>query len=291
MPHFKVQIFLAEEDEKIIGWAGIGFRLEGASDYEENKHIFPASIRVLKNHQRKGVGTLLLKEILDFIKDQEQLKIIMCSADEEEGIQFCEKVGAKTVSVGYENRLYMEKVDWNLIESWRKEGPERAPEVTLKHYDEIPDDILDEYIEILEEALNLQPLGEISSTIKITRQDVQENRERRDKLGEIQHTILTFEENNEISGITEIIYAKEIKHKLEQGITGVRPKYRGRGLGKWMKAEMMQIIKENYPDITFIATGNATENAPMLSINNRMGFEPFRTGKTYELEIDKIKFN
>lgn len=38
---------------------------------------------------------------------------------------------------------------------------------------------------------------------------------------------------------------------LEQGFTGVYPEYRNKGLGRWLKAEMMQRILRERPEVEF----------------------------------------
>lgn len=71
-------------------------------------------------------------------------------------------------------------------------------------------------------------------------------------------------------------------------MTGVGHKYQGRGLGKWLKAEMIAHLKEIYPDMSEIRTGNATVNAPMLSINRRLGFKTIHDGVTYKIDVDEL---
>ncbi len=71
-------------------------------------------------------------------------------------------------------------------------------------------------------------------------------------------------------------------------LTGVKDHHRGRGLGKWLKSEMMFFIKEKYPKATVLCTGNADSNAPMLSINNRMGFKRELAFTSYKWEINKL---
>ena len=58
---------------------------------------------------------------------------------------------------------------------------------------------------------------------------------------------------------------------VHQDLTGVQEKYRGRGLGKRLKAEMIFQIRDNYPEAKFISTGNAMLNKEILSINQAMG--------------------
>ena len=75
---------------------------------------------------------------------------------------------------------------------------------------------------------------------------------------------------------------------LEQELTGVSCEFRGRGLGKWLKAKMILHIKDTYPDVKRIITGNAEANAPMLSINERMGFKKYKGAEGYKFQTEEL---
>ena len=90
-------------------------------------------------------------------------------------------------------------------------------------------------------------------------------------------TFRTIEPDGKISGLTEIRFSEiNTPELLNQALTGVKSIYRGRGLGKWLKALMLLYIRENLPQAKYFITGNAEHNAPMLSINDRLGFKPYR---------------
>ena len=98
-------------------------------------------------------------------------------------------------------------------------------------------------------------------------------------------TMYSKERDGKISGLTETDYLKELGHKISQRETGVRQAYKGRGLGKMLKAKMLLYIRREYPDVKYISTGNADSNAPMLSINQRLGFKRHLPIKVYKLKI------
>ena len=71
-------------------------------------------------------------------------------------------------------------------------------------------------------------------------------------------------------------------------LTAVARPWRGRGLAKGVKAAMMRLIRDRHPDIRFITTSNANVNAPMLSINTRLGFAEHRRTASYQIGPDAI---
>jgi len=75
---------------------------------------------------------------------------------------------------------------------------------------------------------------------------------------------------------------------VQQQFTGVRPDARGRGLGKWIKAAMLQRVHELYPEARWISTYNAMSNDPMLAINHALGFRRHRAGAEYQISRDDL---
>jgi GNAT superfamily N-acetyltransferase len=288
-PDYTVKRWLAfTPEDKIVGWAGFGASQETASDHEENKHIAQINIVVLKDYRRKSIGTELLKTAVKEVLALNRTTI-ETGTNHDAGAAFLKHYGAQLTIEGSENRLDMADVDWDMMQSWIDEGPQRAPGVTIEEFDNIcPDEILDEYVEMFTEALNMQPLGEMESRAKIDRESWRKNEKRREETGQRNYAMYTKEADGSISGLTDIYFDPRDGDRIHQGLTGVRPKYRGRGLGKWLKAKMIFHIRENYPEVEKIITGNAESNEAMLSINNRMGFKKHKGGDGYKFETKDL---
>ncbi|NHJ26401.1 MAG: N-acetyltransferase, partial [Candidatus Lokiarchaeota archaeon] len=60
------------------------------------------------------------------------------------------------------------------------------------------------------------------------------------------------------------------------------------GIGKWLKASMLLKIREEYPQVKIVTTGNANSNAPMLSINNRLGFKVHKESINAQITIEQL---
>ncbi len=84
-------------------------------------------------------------------------------------------------------------------------------------------------------------------------------------------------------------YAPYKRQFIEQGFTGVRADARGRGLGKWLKAAMLLHVREIYPGLQTVVTGNASSNGPMLAINKKMGFKEHRAGNEYQITLERLR--
>ncbi len=76
--------------------------------------------------------------------------------------------------------------------------------------------------------------------------------------------------------------------RIMQLLTGVKKEYRGRGVGKWLKADMLLYIRDNFSETKYIQTDNAISNAPMISINDRMGFKLNIAQTMYKFDLAKL---
>ena len=90
-------------------------------------------------------------------------------------------------------------------------------------------------------------------------------------------------------GLTEVIWSLNRPHILNQGFTAVYPDYRNKGLGRWLKAEMITKILNERPEVQFIRTGNANSNAPMLKINNEMGFQAYYASTIWQIDTAQVE--
>ena len=94
--------------------------------------------------------------------------------------------------------------------------------------------------------------------------------------------------SGELAGFTEVVWNPYRPDILQQWGTGVKPKFRGQGLGRWLKATMLEKVLRERPSVRVIRTGNADTNAPMLKINYEMGFKPYKAFYVWEVETEQV---
>lgn len=90
-----------------------------------------------------------------------------------------------------------------------------------------------------------------------------------------------------ISAITDVFHDKNQEHEVTQYLTAVLPEYRGKGIGKWIKAKMLVDVVKDNPEIQYLQTVNQNVNAAMLGINNKMGFK--KANETFVYKFDRTE--
>jgi GNAT superfamily N-acetyltransferase len=95
-------------------------------------------------------------------------------------------------------------------------------------------------------------------------------------------------ESGELAGYTAVYWSPNHPEMLEQGDTGVVPQHRNKGLGRWLKAAMIEKVLQDRSQVAHVRTGNANSNVPMLRINHEMGFKPYRSWTVWQVELEKI---
>jgi len=73
--------------------------------------------------------------------------------------------------------------------------------------------------------------------------------------------------------------------------TGIDPKHRNKGLGRWIKAAMMLEVLDNFPLIERMDTFNAGSNEAMLTINVAMGFKPLVVQVNWQGDTETMRSN
>src|SRR5947207_13927077 len=79
--------------------------------------------------------------------------------------------------------------------------------------------------------------------------------------------------NCTVAGLSEAGWDSRTPGIVRQQLTAVARPWRSRGVARALKAAMLRQVHESHPNATVIGTNNAEVNAPILSINARVGFK------------------
>ncbi len=85
---------------------------------------------------------------------------------------------------------------------------------------------------------------------------------------------------------TELLLAADAPGQAWQMLTVVRPEHRGHRLGLAVKIANAAALTRQAPEVRLIITGNAAVNAPMIAVNEMMGFEIASEGNFWQKRLD-----
>lgn len=264
--------------------ANVGF-------YDDNRHLFDGGISVLPQHRRQGLATQLLHKLLEIGEaNKRTLLLTGTGSTVPAGHAFAEKVGADKGLETHTNQLVLADVDLTMVQSWIDAAKAKAAEFDMGLWtDAYPEEDLKEICQLFE-VMNTAPRGDLNvEDEKIQPEDLREGEASMKARGVERWELYVRHHSGEFAGFTGTYWDPENPENLWQGGTGVIPKYRGHGLGKWLKAVMIQKVLAERPVVKRIRTGNADSNAPMLAINNALGFKPYIAETVWQIEVEKLK--
>lgn len=254
-----------------LGW--ISYDTESSPDYASNEPLCQIRIAVAPAYRRRKIATTLLKHVSAMASLMGK-GLVMAEVDNPPAVGFCKSLRGELVHEETQYRLSMEDVDWPRVERWLEKGRTKAGDVEIERFQECPENHIEEFTRVYTEIINQRPTGGMEQQLSTTAESRRIEERNLKKRGIEWYTMITREPSGQISGVTDIMYNPEEPHRIKQYFTGVLGKYRRRGLAKRLKAEMLVVIRREFPNVEYVTTNTARTNIPMRSVNKRLGFLP-----------------
>ncbi|MEZ4568023.1 MAG: GNAT family protein [Desulfobacterales bacterium] len=168
-------------------------------------------------------------------------------------------------------------------------GRKKFPDTTFEFFQDCPAADIDAFCRTYTEIINERPTGDMQQTIITTPQSRRIEEENLKKKGVQWYTLISREKNGDISAMTDIMYHPREPHKITQYFTGVSARHRRKGLAKRLKAEMLYLMREKFPQVDYITTTMAPDNRPMQAINAKLGFKLRKTDYVYQWTLTDLE--
>ncbi len=254
---------------------------------QENAHLAQMEIEVLPEWRRQGLGRRLLAEVVGAAEAYGKRLLVGATVDRvPAGEAFMVRLGAAKGMEAHTNQLKIADLDPTIVRRWIESATDRARDFELGLWvGPYPEEDLPA-IARLHDVMNDAPMGDL---------DIEDMHFSPERLRQIERAVFSRgakrwakyvreRASGRFAGYTEVIWHPDRPEILQQGDTGVLPEYRGHGLGKWLKAAMLEKVIAELPQVRVVRTGNADSNAAMLHINRRLGFQPYMAQAFWQVE-------
>lgn len=259
---------------------------------EENRHLAEFTLAVRPPLRRLGLGTRLLERIAHATRREGRtLLVAETYSTAPDGSAFLQRIGARAGLEMHANQLDLRDLNRDLLTLWQDRATERAAGFDLLMWeDDYPEEHLEAFSRVLD-VMNRAPRGSLQvEDFHVTPDHLRQWNHAVRERGLQRWTIVARERaSGRFAGFTEVTWHPNRPEILYQEGTGVLPEFQNRGLGRWMKAAMLDQVLGERPQIRRVRTGNADSNAPMLKINIELGFKPYISVRVWQVGLTQVE--
>jgi GNAT superfamily N-acetyltransferase len=258
----------------------------------ENPHLAEGHIDVRQDYRRRGLGSRLLAHLTEAMsQDGRTLLIGFTYSTIPAGDAFMRRLGAEVGLETHTNELDLRNLNRDLLPLWQTRAQERGSGFELVLWTNgYPEEAL-EGISRVWDSMNAAPRGTIQmEDFHFTAEHIRDfARTDRRRGNEVWSMVIRERATGHLAGFTEVSWHPNRPEVVHQRGTGVLAEYQNRGLGRWLKAAMLEKILRERPQVKRVRTGNADSNAPMLKINTELGFRPYISHQVWQIDVASVR--
>ena len=248
----------------------------------DNQHVVSFLLHVHPDHRRRGIASTLLKAVEEHGRAAGRTTL-MAEIEEPPELEGCspgraaaERAGMELVLVEIRRDLGL-PVDPAHLDAVDADCAPHADGYVVRTWrDRCPDDLVDDRAELGRRMSTDAPLGGLSwdeeswDAARIRRREAQVAGMGRTCFG----AGAVHEATGRMVAFTEMAAPRDVPALVHQWETIVLREHRGHRLGTLVKTAALRRLAQELPEARTIVTGNAVTNAPMIAVNERLGFRP-----------------
>lgn len=275
--------WLMVDGETVIGYALLELPLL------DNPHLALIDVRVDIGRRREGVATALIRYAAQAAKQAGRRTVLIEALDGTAGTATCAALGGHSALGSTSSTLWLSRLDRTLVDRWIDQRSERASGYSLVRWiGGCPEELLKPFAQ-MREAMDTAPKGDLDLTIEWSPESIRAAEEAHKRCHRRNLVLCARDDaTGELVALTDVLVPSGRRTLAFQEDTVVRPDHRNRGLGRWVKAEMLRWLAEEEPQLEQIVTWNATENAAMRGINTELGFVAGDTWTEWQFSVDEL---
>jgi GNAT superfamily N-acetyltransferase len=278
-----------EPDGPIIGVGTIEVPLR------DNLHSMEVMVGVHPSHRRRGVGTAIVEEMCRLARSDGRsvlnsiVEVPVDRAEDHPSIHFARQVGFEAMLPGNVRHLAL-PIRPALLEDLRQvvAAARAASDYRAFTFETPwPDEYLEDECELLRRMSTDEPSGDEDREEEFwTRDRLREHDMLRAARGASKlAAVAQHVSSGRIVAFSELLLAEDAPRQGWQLNTIVHPQHRGHRLGLAVKLANLEFLAEHAPAVSTIRTSNAQENAPMIAVNDMLGFEIVGVGMFWQKRL------
>ena len=246
---------------------------------------------VLPEHRRRGVGTALLEEQVARARAAGR-SVLGVEVDEPERLAGASPARAFCLRHGFDEALLEVRRDLSLpvpegaLEDALAHAGERSAGYDVASYSRRCPDHLLEGRAALGRAMSVMfPSGDLDLEEEHWDAELVRTKEAMfERMGRTYWAAVAVRDGEAVA-FTELGVSSHEPDRAYQWDTLVLPEHRGHRLGLLLKATVLRQLQHDSPATRLVTTWNATTNAPMIAVNERLGFRPNGTLSTWQKRL------
>ncbi|MDQ0570983.1 GNAT superfamily N-acetyltransferase [Variovorax paradoxus] len=287
--HVVHRILALDGQGDIVGSLNMSVRREGTPGYPAHAPFVDVWGGVRRSHRRQGVASTLMRTLLTSMEERGKTTATV-KASLPEGHAFLAAIGAAEKHRSIENRMAFADLDGAALARWRAEALAAGRGLRMEiHAGRVPFERLATLMAPLSALLDEVPTTALERPpMRFELEDFRAWYAEIDRRGG-EHFLVLLLDGNEVAAVCDASWNQLYPDRMFQRLTAVARHWRGKGLAKGVKALMLELVRERHPEVTMAVTHNAEVNAPMLSINRRLGFAAHRHDAVYQIGPESLR--
>lgn len=248
-------------------------------------HVHPA-------HGRRGYATRVLEHLEDVARERGRGVVVVEASWPHPagpagagvaGPEFLRGRGYELVQ-GNEKRVLRLPVDGRRLDELAALAAPHHAAYPLRSFDgPVPEDLVDGWAALVATLIVEAPTGERQlEAERITAAEVREDEDALRRQGRTKFNTVALDADGAVVAYTDLAVTVHEPGTAYQWGTLVRRADRGHRLGLAVKVANLRLLQRESPESTTLVTFNADGNAPMIAVNDLLGFEP--TARLGELQ-------